>query len=151
LPGQNGANLYRDFSIYIFTNQQANYQIKIDNFTVESGSVSWLKRIDQHSDYSKADIYVLVENLTGGVRDFSFDDIRLVDNPWSSSQPDESENNQRSIPDIIKPYVEMSQGEFNLFIAKRVIADIASVIAGIIVGIQIAALKADFRGIERAL
>lgn len=150
LPGQTGSYLYRDFSIFIFSNQQANYMIKIDNFTVESGTMNWLRRIDRHSDYSSADISVLLENETGAQREFLFEKIKLYDTPGASGGEDQ-DGTSNQVPDIIKPYIQMSQGEFNLFIVKRVAADIISVIAGILVGIQFAALRADFRGIERAL
>ena len=151
LPGQTSANIYRDFSIFIFVNQPAHYLLKIDNFTIENGNIDWLKRIDRHSDYSTADIYILVENMSGGSREFTFSKLKLIDSPWQAGGSGTGEQTSNQIPEIIKPYIEMSQGEYSLYVAKRVAADIISVIAGILVGIQFAALRADFRGIERAL
>ena len=150
LPDQTGAQMYRDFSIYIFSNQPTNYLVKIDNFTVETGTMNWLKRIDRHSDYSKTDIYVMLQNESGGTREFSFSKLSLLDSPWQNNGGT-SEQPNNEIPEIIKPYIEMSQGEYSVYVAKRVVADIVSVIAGILIGIQFAALRADFRGIERAL
>jgi hypothetical protein len=154
LPGQQ-ADIFRDFSIFMFTNQPTHYLVKVDNFTIDQGMMNWMKRIDRHSEYNTVSIYVLLENESGGSREFIFDRLNLMDSPSQGGTGggggDGSGTDNQQIPDFIKPYVQMSQGEFNLFVGKRVFADIISVIAGIIVGIQFAALKADFRGIERAL
>jgi hypothetical protein len=101
-----------------------------------------------HSDYSKLNLWVLVANETGVERSFEFTDIRLVDSPWQATD-DGTGGNESKIPDIIKPYLALSEGEFTAFVLKRVIADVMSVVAGIFIGIQMATMKADLRGVGR--
>jgi hypothetical protein len=43
----------------------------------------------------------------------------------------------------------LSEGEFTAFVLKRVVADIMSVVAAIFIGIQLATMKADLRGVGR--
>jgi len=149
LPGQK-SELYRDFSVYIYTSQKANYIVKVDNQTRKSGEVTWMERIDLNSEYETMDVKVILNNKTGVQRDFVFKKITLLDSPWQAKE-DKDKDKDESVPDIIDPYIRMSRGELNEFVAKRVIADIAAVILGILFGVQIAALKADLRGIDRVL
>ena len=145
-PGQT-AKIYRDFAVFIFANQKATYIIKMDNQTYTSGAMFWMKRITMHSDYSKLNLRVLIANESGVERNFDFVDIRLIDSPWQSDE--DQGGNQSEIPDIIKPYLSMSQGEFTAFVLKRVVADVLSVLAAIFIGIQLATMRADLRGVAR--
>lgn len=148
LPGQ-VAEIYRDFSIFMYSNQPANYLIKIDNQTHTTGSFNWIKRIDTRSEYRNIDILVILENATGVSRQFKFNNLRLIESPWVKSE--DKDEGEDKIPDFIEPYIRMTQGEMNIFIAQRVFADIAAVVLGILFGTQLAAVKADLRGIERAM
>lgn len=147
LPGQQ-AKIYRDFAVFIFANQRATYIVKMDNQTYTSGAMFWMKRITMRSDYSKLNLQVLVANETGVERNFEFTDIRLVDSPWQATD-DGNGGNESKIPDIIKPYLALSEGEFTAFVLKRVVADVLSVVAAIFIGIQLATMKADLRGVGR--
>ena len=145
LPGQ-GGQLYRDFSVYIFTNQKVDYLIKIDNQTYDSGTGGWMKIVKARSEYDAVDISVTLVNSSLVERKFGFNNLQLLDSPWQTAPGDGDDIN---IPDIVEPYIKMTQGEMSMFIVKRVFADVVSVIAAIVIGIQIAAMKSDLRGIER--
>lgn len=148
LPGYR-ADIYRDFSIFIYSNQPANYLVKMDGQTHSTGSLSWMKRIDMRSEYRNVDIEVILENATGISRTFLFENIRLVDSPWVRDE-DKDDDDDR-VPDLLDPYIKMSRGEMNVFIAKRVFADVVAVVMGILFGIQMAAVKADLVGISRVM
>lgn len=150
LPGQK-AELFRDFTVFIYSNQPANYLIKVDGQTHASGSVGWMKKIDLHSDYESMDVIVTLENKTGVSREYKFEKIVLLDSPWQTKDKDKTGEDDEDVPDIIDPYVRMSRGELNEFIIKRVFADIMAVILAILFGLQLAALKADLRGIDRVM
>jgi hypothetical protein len=150
LPGQK-AELFRDFSVYIYSNQPANYLIKVDGQTHASGSVIWMKKIELHSEYETMDVFVTLENKTGVSREFKFEKIVLLDSPWQTKDKDKDKQADEDVPDLIDPYVRMSRGELNEFIIKRVFADIVAVILAILFGLQLAALKADLRGIDRVM
>ena len=147
IPGQD-ARIYRDFAVFVFANQPASYIIKMDNQTYTSGTMHWMKRITMHSDYSKLNLQVIVANKTDIEREFDFTNIRLIDSPWQTDQGNNN-GNQTNIPDIIKPYLSLSEGEFTAFTLKRVVADVLSVLAGIFIGIQLATMRADLRGVGR--
>ena len=146
LPGQR-SQIYRDFSVLIYVSDTSEYLLKVDNQTFDSGTVTWMTRIDVHTEYDEVDVKVYLTNATNAERIFDFKGVYLLDSPWQST-PDDS-GDEPDIPDIVEPYIKMSQGEFSMFVAKRIFADIASVIAAILIGIQLAAIKSDLRGIER--
>jgi hypothetical protein len=146
MPGQK-SELYRDFSIYMFSNQKCNFLIKIDNQTYDRGEMTWFHRVDANSEYNKLDVTVILENTSQVSREYKFKSIQLLDSPWQTKK--EKEEKEEETPDMVRPYLEMTQGDLNMFIVKRVIADIVSVIFGIMIGIQMAAVRADLRGIQR--
>jgi len=149
LPGQI-SQVYRDFSIYIFTNQETDYIVKLDNQTLKTGKMFWMERIDTRSEYDKVTLEIILANQSGVERVFNFKKLELIDSPWQTKDEGDDDKD-KDVPDVVKPYLQMTQGDFNLFIAKRVFADIVSVICGIILGIYFAAIKADLRGIGRIL
>jgi hypothetical protein len=149
IPGYH-ADLYRDFSVFIYSNQPAKYIIKMDGQTYSTGTLEWMKRIEMRSEYRNIDVDVILENATGITRTFSFENIRLVDSPWVRDEDKKDDDDDR-VTDILDPYVKMSRGEMNIFIAKRVFADVVAVIMGILFGIQMAAVKADLAGISRVM
>jgi len=143
LYAQDNANIFREFSIYMLTNQKSYYQILIDNQVHSEGEFEFMKIVKASSPYSSADIEVKLVNETGvELPSFKFSNLILLDVGEAPGEPEE-------ISPIIEPYIKMTQGEMNVFIATRLITDLSLTILGFLVGSSIAVLKTDYQGVEQ--
>jgi len=145
LYAEDGGQIFREFTIQMFANQKAFYQIKIDDQVFEEGEFVFRKQVKAESAYSTATIKVTLKNLTGvELPSFVFADLILLD--VGEVPPDEPGG---EISPIIEPYIRMTQGEMNAFIAIRLVTDISLTILGFLVGSSLAVIKTDYQGVEQ--
>ena len=145
LPGQK-AQIYRNYSIYIFTNQPCYYQVMVDDQLYERGHSEWKTKVRGSSPYSNINIEVTLINETNATLPvFKFKDVTLLYSPWETGgggagDEDEEEGEE---------WIRFSQGEFNTFIAIRIVSDIIYAFLGVVAGISFAAVRTDTLGIQR--
>lgn len=145
-PGQR-ASIYRDFSIYIFSNQPCYYQVKIDDQVHSRGFNEWKSVVKASSDYSDVRIEVTLVNETNvSLPVFSFEKLKLINSPWDAGGDDDDEEETD-----VDEWIRMSRGEFNTFIATRIVVDITAAFLAVVVGTSMAAIAADAMGIQRIL
>jgi hypothetical protein len=146
LPDQQ-ANVYRDIKIYIFSNQPCYYEVKIDDQVHSRGFNEWKSTVKATSDYSRMDVEVTLVNETNvTLPAFTFDNLHLLDSPWEKEGGGEEEEETS-----VDEWIRMSRGEFNIFIATRIIVDVVFVFLGVVVGTSMAAMAADAMGIQRII
>ena len=145
LPGQQ-AQIYRNYTIYIFTNQPCFYQVKVDDQLYKQGHSKWKAVVRGSSPYSDITIEVTLINETDVTLPvFKFKDVTLIESPWetgggAAGDKDEAEGQE---------WIMFSQGEFNTFIAIRIFSDIIYALLGVVAGVSIAAVKTETAGIQR--
>jgi hypothetical protein len=149
-PGHD-ADLFRDFAIYIFADDNATFLIKIDDQKVAEGSFEWRYIYKGSSTYNFMDVTVIVKKEGGDAqRSFDFTRIDLIDAPWQAKQDKKDEDEEEDkVPEVLKPYLSMGQGEFTIFILLRVFADVVSAFFAVLIAIKYAAIRADMAGTQR--
>lgn len=148
-PGHE-ADLYRDFAIYIFVDEEATFLIKIDDQKVDEGTVEWRHIYRSRSEYNYMDVTVIVKDKDSDAeRTFTYDQLDLLDSPWQAEKDKEGDEEEDKTPEIAKPYISMGQGEFTIFVLLRVIADVTSAFFAVLIAMKYAAIKTDMAGTQR--
>ncbi|MEA1909509.1 MAG: hypothetical protein U9M89_00570 [Patescibacteria group bacterium] len=146
LPGQS-AQIYRDFSIFIFSNQPCTYEIKIDEQVYERGYSEWKTKVKGNSPYSTIDISVtLVNESNVTLPVFNFKGVVLLDSPWDAISDDDDKPS--SVPE---EWIKFSRGEFTTYIIRSIVLQISCAFLGIVTGVQYAVIHADLRGIRQVM
>ena len=142
LPGQ-VAQIYRNFTIYIFTNMPCFYEVKIDEQVLERGYSEFQTMVRGSSVYSTMNVAVTLINETNVTLPvFSFSGLQLLDSPWDVL--DEGEG-----PPIVEEIIRFTRGEFTSWVLMRIAIDILFAFLGFVSGVEYAALHADFQGIDQ--
>lgn len=144
LPGQN-AQLYRNFSIYMFSNQPFYYEIKIDDQVYQRGYSEWKGIVKASSPYNDLNVQVKLINETNATLPiFYFKNLKLLDSPWEAVSEGEG-------PPVIEEWIKFTQGEFTMWIVKMIAIQLSFGFFGAVIGTSTASIKADLRGILRLL
>jgi len=144
LPGQN-AQIYRNFSIFIFSNQPCYYEIKIDDQVYQRGYSEWKGIVKGSSPYNDMNVQVkLINETNASIPIFYFTNLKLLDSPWEAIGGEET-------PAPVEEWIKFRQGEWSFFVIKQIAVGIVFVFVGMMVGTSSAAIKADLRGIQRIL
>lgn len=144
LPGQR-AQIYRNFTIYIFSNMPCYYEVRKDDQLLERGTCEWKAKIMGSSAYNKMDIEVKLINETDvELPVFYFNDLTLLDSPWEAVGEGEG-------PPVVEEWIRMSRGDFTMWVIRNIIMQIMFGFFGAVGGVSLATIHADLRGIERAI
>jgi len=118
LPGQR-AKLYRNFTIFMFSNMPCYYEIKIDDQVFERGYFEWKASVKSSSPYNTLDISVRLINETNvSLPGFNFIGMELLDSPWEVIEEGEG-------PAVIEEWIRMTRGEFTTWVIKMILMQIA--------------------------
>ena len=140
------AQIYRNFSIYIFSNQPCFYEIKIDDQVFQRGYSEWKKVVRTKSDYNSINIKVTLVNMTNvTLQPFNFPELTILDSPWDAAGEGEGG------PPIAEEWIRFSRLEFTNWVLARIAIDIGFALLGIMVGISMATISADYSGIKRVV
>lgn len=143
LPGQR-AKLYRNFTIYIFSNMPCFYEIRLDDQVYERGFSEWKAKVSGSSPYNTLDIEVRLINLTNvSLPVFLFSGLELLDNPWEAT-------GGGGTP-VVEEWIRMTRGDFSVWVIKMIFMQIGFGFLGAVGGTSLATIHADIRGIERLL
>ena len=144
LPGQR-AKIYRNFTIYIFSNMPCFYEVRIDDQVFERGSCEWKAKVRSSSPYNTINIEVRLVNLTNvSLPVFNFKNIELLDSPWEAVGEGEG-------PPVVEEWIRMTRGEFSMWVIRNILMQICFGFLGAVGGISLATMHADLRGIERII
>jgi len=144
LPSQR-AQIYRNFTIFIFSNMKCYYEIKKDDQLFERGVCEWKTTIKGSSPYNKMDLSVkLINQSNQSLPIFYFNDLTLLDSPWEAVGEGEG-------PPVAEEWIRMSRGDFSIWVIRNIIMQLGFGFLGIVSGISLATIHADIRGIERML
>jgi len=139
------AQLYRNFSIYIFSNQPCFYEIKMDDQIYERGYLEFKTVVKASSPYEHVSIYVrLINNSNVSLPTFSFSELPLLDSPWEIS----GEEGEAA---IVEEWIRFTRGEFTSWVIMRILIDVGFAFLGVVFGTSYATLHADLRGIDQIL
>ena len=144
LPGQR-AQIYRNFSIYIFTNQPCFYEVKVDDQVLTRGHSLWKAIVKSSSPYSEMNIEVtLINETNSSLPVFRFSGLKLLDSPWDVI--DEGDG-----APIVEEWIRFTQGEFTAWIIRGILLQLSFAFLGIVAGTSYASIHADLRGIQRVV
>lgn len=144
LPGQN-AQIYRNFSIYVFSNQPCFYEVRIDDQILQQGHSNWKAVVKSSSPYTTMDVKVTLINDTNvSLPVFIFSGIKLLDSPWDAI--DEGEG-----PPVAEEWIRFSQGEFTAWVIRGILIQVGFAFLGVVCGTSYASVHADLRGIQRVI
>lgn len=145
-PGNTKSQIYRNFSIYIFSNMPCFYEIKIDEQLYQRGYSEFKTVVKASSPYEDMVVSVRIINQTNvSLPLFMFSNIILLDSPWDII----TEEGEGGLP--AEEWVRFSRGEFTTWVIMRIIIDIGFVFMGVVAGTSYATLHADLRGIEQVI
>ena len=145
VPGQ-PAQIYRNFTIHIFTNQPCYYEIRIDDQVFSRGTCMWKSEVKTGSPYNDMTVRVTLVNMTNvSLPSFNFATISLLDNPWDSVSEGDG-------PIVVEPYFRLfNEGEWTVWVAKSIAVQILFLVVAIPCGMGLAQVHADLRGIGQVL
>lgn len=143
LPGQR-AQLYRNFSVFIFSNMPCFYEVRIDDQVYQRGYCEWRASVKASSPYAMVNIKVTLINETNtSLPVFLFKDVKLLDSPWEAFEEGE-------IP-IAEEWIRFTRGEFNAWVLTRIAVNILFAFLAVVSGTSYATIQADLRGIQRVI
>jgi len=143
-PGQN-AQIYRNFSIYIFSNMPCFYEIKMDEQLLQRGYSEFKTVVVASSPYETMDLTVRLINVTNSTLPlFSFKNLALLDSPWDIISEEGGGG-------PVEEWVRFSRGDFTAWVIMRIVIDIGFAFLGVVFGTSYATLHADLRGIEQLI
>lgn len=144
LPGQN-AQIYRNFTLFIFTNQPCYYEVKIDDQVYQRGYSEWKALVKSSSPYTTMNIVVTLKNETNATLPlFEFKNIKLLDSPW------EAQGGEEEVP-VVEEWIRFSRGEFTWWVIRGIALQLGFAFLGIVSGTAYASIHADTRGINRVI
>ncbi len=145
LPGQQ-AQIYRDFSVFVFSNQPCTYEVKIDDQVYQRGYSEWKAKIKGSSPYDEVSITVTLVNETNvTIPPFTFKNVVLLDSPWDAISDDDD------IGGAVEEWIRFSQGEFTVFVIRGILLQLGFAFLGVVTGTQYATIYADMRGIQQVM
>jgi len=143
-PGK-ASQIYRNYTIYIFSNQPCFYEVKIDGQVFKRGFSEWKASVKTSSPYSTTSVEVRLINQTNAtLPTFAFEEVVLLDSPWDAMGEGEA-------PAVVEEWVRFTRGEFTQWVVVRIAIEILFAFLAIVVAMSYATMHADLQGIERVL
>ena len=144
-PGIHKSQIYRNFSIYIFSNMPCFYEIKIDDQLYSRGYCEFKATVPASSPYETLNVKIRLINETNmSLPLFEFSNLVLLDSPWELLEEGEEEG-------VLEPYIMMTEGEFTSWVIMRVLIDVSFAFLGVVFGTSYATLHADLRGVRQVI
>jgi len=145
LHGATNCQMYRKFEVHMLANQHSFYKIIMDNQTYKTGEFDFWTKVEVESPYNYVDVEVILQNRTGvELPKFTFYNMYLIGAPPPSEGGDEEDTST-----ILDPYIQMTRGELNAFVALRLFSDISLTILGFLAGSSSAVIRSDYQGVYR--